>query len=60
MNKLIVNYCAETECDDCGELIDEPYYTNEKNEIVHLTTYTNGHYYFDGTARCEACHESSR
>jgi hypothetical protein len=54
------NYHSETSCDDCGEDIEEVYYTNKQNQIVHFSTHTNGHYYLDGGARCEACHEGSR
>lgn len=57
---LKLNYRVEDTCDDCGEDIKEHYYTNEKNEIVHLTTATYGHYYSDGSARCNGCHDGSR
>jgi hypothetical protein len=58
--KLNIHYVVEDVCDDCGEDIEECHYTNEKNEPVHVTTATIGHYYMDGTARCEACHDGSR
>lgn len=57
---LTVNYEVEAVCDDCGEDIEECYYTNEKNERVHMTTHTYGHYYNDGSARCDGCHDGSR
>ena len=57
---LTVNYEVEAVCDDCGEDIEECYYTNEKNERVHMTTHTYGHYYLDGSVSCDACHEGSR
>lgn len=59
-NKLKIHYEVEAICDDCGEEIEECHYTNENNELVHVTTHTLGHYYSDGSARCEACHEGSR
>jgi hypothetical protein len=40
--------------------IEECYFTNEKKEVVHVTTHTNGHYYSDGTVSCEGCHEGNR
>lgn len=58
--KLKINYEVESKCDDCGEDIEECYYTNDKNQIVHVTTSTIGHYYSDGYVRCEACHDGSR
>lgn len=57
---LKVNYEVEATCDDCGEDIEECYYTNDNNERVHVTTATNGHYYLDGSVACEGCHEGSR
>lgn len=57
---LTPNYQVEATCDDCGEDIEECYFTNEKQEVVHVTTHTNGHYYSDGTVSCEGCHEGSR
>jgi len=60
MNNLTINYEIEAQCDDCGDDIEECYYTNNKHEMVHVTTITNGHYYFDGSVSCESCHESSR
>lgn len=57
---LKINYEVEAICDDCGEEIEESYFTNKDNQIVHVTTTTNGHYYCDGTTRCEACHDGSR
>lgn len=60
MNNLIINYQTEAICDDCGENIEEAYYTNTKNKIVHITTITNGHYYLDGSVNCDACHEANR
>ncbi len=58
--KLKPNYQVEATCDDCGEDIEECYFTNSENKIVHVTTHTYGHYYSDGTTRCEACHEGGR
>ena len=58
--KLKANYYVNGSCDDCGEDIEECYYTNDKDQICHVTTCTNGHYYHDGSARCEGCHEGSR
>jgi hypothetical protein len=58
--KLTPNYQVEINCDDCGEDIEECYFTNSDNQVVHVTTHTNGHYYSDGTARCEGCHDGSR
>lgn len=57
---LKVHYEIEASCDDCGKDIEECFFTNKKNEIVHGTTETIGHYYLDGTTRCEACHEANR
>lgn len=59
-NQLNAHYQVEAKCDDCGEDIEECYYTNNKHEVVHVTTVTNGYYYNDGTARCEGCHDGSR
>jgi len=59
-NKLTVHYEVEASCDDCGEGIEERYYTNDKHEVVHVTTHTNGHYYNDGSVNCESCHDGSR
>lgn len=59
-NKLKINYAVEAICDDCGEEIEECYYTNENNDPVHVTTHTIGHYYLDGSVSCEACHDGSR
>ena len=59
-NKLKVHYEVEAICDDCGEEIEECYYTNESNQLVHVTTHTLGHYYVDGSTRCEGCHDGSR
>ena len=56
---LRANYQVEEICDDCGEEIEECFFTNEKNEIVHVTTVTNGHYYSDGSARCDGCHDGN-
>lgn len=60
MNKLTVNYQIEAHCNDCGDDIEECYFTNENNERVHVTTATIGHYYSDGTVNCEACHDANR
>lgn len=60
MSNLKPNYEVEASCDDCGEDIEECYFTNEKNERVHVTTVTQGYYYNDGSARCEGCHDASR
>lgn len=57
---LKINYQVESSCDDCGEDIEECHYTNDKNESVHVTTHTNGHYYLDGTTRCDGCHDGAR
>lgn len=57
---LKINYQVEDSCQDCGEDIEECYFTNDKNKIVHVTTHTQGYHYNDGTARCEGCHEGSR
>lgn len=57
---LNIHYEVEANCDDCGTDIEECHYTNEKGQLVHVTTATNGHYYNDGSVSCEACHESSR
>ena len=59
-NKLKINYEVESSCDDCGEDIEECYFTNDKGQRVHVTTATIGHYYLDGSVSCEACHEGSR
>jgi hypothetical protein len=56
---LTLSYHVETKCDDCGEDIEEPIWTNEKNQIVHISTGTQGYYYNDGTVRCEACHDGN-
>lgn len=58
--KLKINYEVIGKCDFCDEDIEECFYTNEKNEITHVTTATYGHYYLDGTKSCEGCHEGSR
>ena len=58
--KLKLNYQVEASCGDCGEDIEECYFTDDKNQIVHVTTHTLGHYYNDGTVRCEGCHEGAR
>jgi hypothetical protein len=60
INKLNIHYEVESSCDDCGEDIEECYFTNDDNQIVHVTTNTIGHYYCDGTVRCESCHDASR
>lgn len=60
MQKLKPNYQVEATCYDCGEDIEECYFTNDKNEVVHVTTVTNGYYYNDGTSKCEACHDGGR
>lgn len=59
-SKLKVNYRVEAKCGDCGEDIEEAYFTNEQGQEVHMTTQTNGFYYNDGTIRCEGCHDGSR
>jgi hypothetical protein len=56
---LKANYQIEANCDDCGEGIEECYFTNDKNEIVHVTTATNGYYYSDGSIRCGSCHDGN-
>ena len=60
LSGLKPNYEVEAVCGDCGEDIEECYFTNEKGEVVHVTTHTQGHYYNDGSVRCEGCHEGSR
>ena len=58
--KLTPHYDVEEICHACGEGIEEVYFTNEKGQIVHVSTSTNGHYYNDGRASCDGCHEGSR
>ena len=58
--KYKIHYYVERTCDDCGVDIEECYFTNEKGHVVHDGMDTYGHYYFDGSASCEACHEASR
>lgn len=58
-NKLTVHYAVDDYCNDCGEGIEEPYFTNDKNEIVHVSTVTAGYYYNDGSVSCEACHDGN-
>jgi hypothetical protein len=58
--QLKINYAVEASCDDCGEDIKEVYYTNKKNQVIHVSTSTNGHYYCDGSKRCGSCHDGSR
>jgi hypothetical protein len=57
---LKINYEKEAVCNDCGEDIEECHYKNKEGQSVHVTTSTIGHYYSDGTSRCESCHEASR
>lgn len=59
-HKLTPNYQVEAVCDDCGEDIEECYFTNDKGEVVYVTTHTQGHYYNDGSVRCEGCHDGNR
>ena len=59
-SELKIHYEIEAICDDCGEEIEECYYTNNKNQRVHVTTATIGHYYLDGSTACEACHDGNR
>lgn len=60
MNNLNINYEVEAICDDCGEDIEECFYTNDKNERVSITTKTYGHYYLDGSVCCDGCHDGNR
>ncbi len=60
MKDLILKYEVEAVCEDCGEDIEEAHYYNDKGQPVHVTSATYGHYYLDGTARCEGCHDGSR
>lgn len=57
---LKLHFRTEGICQDCEKDIEEPYWTNLKGEIVHVTTLTFGHYYNDGTARCDGCHDANR
>jgi len=56
---LQANYQVEASCDDYSKDIEECYYTNEKHEVVHVTTHTIGYYYSDGSTKCEACHDGN-
>lgn len=60
MNDLTIHYEVEAVCEDCGDDIEECYYTNKANQRVHVTTHTNGHYYLDGSVSCDACHDANR
>jgi len=60
MSTLKVNYEVQASCHDCGEDIEECYFTNDKGQRVHVTTRTNGHYYSDGYIRCDGCHDGNR
>jgi hypothetical protein len=59
-SKLISHISVDSICDSCGEGIEEEYFTNDKGQPVHVSTSTNGHYYSDGTAHCESCHDGHR
>ena len=58
--KLILTYHAEDVCEDCGDDLLEPEWTNQAGQRVHVTSVPNNHYYNDGSARCDACHDQSR
>lgn len=50
-------YDKQAVCEDCGEDIEEPIYLNKEGKTVHITSATVGHYFNDGTARCDGCHD---
>jgi hypothetical protein len=57
---LTAHKYVDRHCDDCGEGIEETYYTNAEGKSVHISCETNGHYYSDGSAHCDACHDGGK